>query len=294
MFQGMAHRGLFIGITTLDLIYQTDRPMSTNLKFVATDFAIAAGGPATNAAIAFQSLGNQAQILSGLGQHSMTQMVREDLNAQGVQHLDALPNLPMPPISSIVVDASTGDRTVISRNVVDHQAPVDPIESQIPTLLENTDIILVDGHQIALSLVIARQAQAKGIPVVLDGGSWKFGLEVLLPFIDYAICSANFYPPDCDSQAQVFAYLREQAANIQVAITRGGESILYGWQKQSGEIPVPVIQPVDTLGAGDAFHGAFCHWILQIGFREALQKSAVVAAIACQSFGTRNWLKRLQ
>jgi sugar/nucleoside kinase (ribokinase family) len=290
----MAYRGLFIGMTTLDLIYQIDRPLTTNLKFVATDFAIAAGGPATNAAIAFQSLGNQAWIFSALGQHPITQMLREDLNTQGLQHFDALPDLLMPPISSIIVDACTGDRTVIYRNVVDHQAPVDPIESQISTLLENTDIILVDGHQIALSLAIVQQARVKGIPVVLDGGSWKFGLEVLLPFVDYAVCSANFYPPGCDSHGQVFAYLREQAAHAQVAITRGGEPILYWQDTSSGEIPVPVIQPVDTLGAGDVFHGAFCHWVLQTDLREALQKSAVVAAIACQSFGTRDWLKRLQ
>lgn len=290
----MAHRGLFVGMTTLDLIYQTDHPLTTNLKFVATDFAIAAGGPATNAAIAFQFLGNQAWILSGLGQHPITQMVREDLNAQGVQHLDALPELPMPPISSIIVDACTGDRTVISRNVVDHQAPVDPIELRISTLLENTNIILVDGHQIAISLAIAQQARVRGIPVVLDGGSWKSGLEVLLPFIDYAVCSANFYPPGRDSHGQIFTYLREQAAHTQIAITRGGESILYWQDASSGEIPVPVIQSVDTLGAGDVFHGAFCHWILQADFREALQQSAAVAAIACQSFGTRDWLKRLQ
>jgi sugar/nucleoside kinase (ribokinase family) len=286
----MAHRGLFIGMTTLDLIYQTDRPITSNLKFVATDFAIAAGGPATNAAIAFQSLGNQAWILSGLGQHPITQMVREDLNAQGVQHLDALPDLPMPPISSIIVDGCTGERTVISRNVVDHQAPVEGIGPQIAALLEDVDIVLVDGHQIAISLAIGQQAKAKGIPVVLDGGSWKSGLEVLLPFIDYAICSAHFYPPGYSSEAEVFGYLREQSINAKVAITRGGESILYQWEEQSGEIPVPMIQPVDTLGAGDVFHGAFCHWILQTSFQEALQKSAEIAAIACQSFGTRDWL----
>ena len=289
----MAYQGLFIGMTTLDLIYQTDRPLTTNLKFVATDFAIAAGGPATNAAIAFQSLGNQARILSALGQHPLTQMVREDLNTQGVQQVDVLPELTMPPISSIIVDAHTGDRTVISRNVVDNQAPVEPIVPQMSTVLEDIDIVLVDGHQIAVSLAILQSAKARGIPIVLDGGSWKSGLEVLLPFIDYAICSANFYPPGCSSQAQVFAYLGEKAANAQVAITRGGESILYQQEGSSGEIPVPMIQPVDTLGAGDVFHGAFCHWILQTNFQEALQKSAIIAAIACQSFGTRDWLKQM-
>jgi sugar/nucleoside kinase (ribokinase family) len=288
----MAYRGLFIGMTTLDLIYQTQHPLTTNLKFVATDFAIAAGGPATNAAIAFQFLGNQARILSGLGLHPMTQMIQDDLKKQGVQHLEILPDLPMPPISSIIVDANTGDRTVISRNVVDHQASADSILTQLPKLLENIDIILVDGHQRAIGLAIVQQARANQIPVVLDGGSWKPGLEMLLPFVDFAVCSANFYPPGCQTQEQVFTYLQEQSAAIKIAITRGGESILYQGNSSSGEIPVPEIQPIDTLGAGDVFHGAFCHWIRQADFPRALQESAAIAAIACQSFGTRQWLNQ--
>lgn len=288
----MAYRGLFVGVTTLDLIYQTDQPLASNLKFVATNFAIAAGGPATNAAIAFQHLGNQSQLFSGLGQHPITQIVREDLTTQGVEHIDVFPDLPIPPISSIIVDARTGDRTVISRNVVAHQATVDLILPQIPALLTQTDIVLIDGHQMAISLEIAQHAQSKGIPIVLDGGSWKSGLDILLPFIDYAVCSAHFYPPGCTSQEQVFAYLRDGSTNAQLAITRGGDSILYQWTGQFGEIPVPTLQPIDTLGAGDVFHGAFCHWILQTDFVTALRKSSAVAAIACQSFGTRSWLQQ--
>ncbi|MFN7658917.1 MAG: PfkB family carbohydrate kinase, partial [Dolichospermum sp.] len=56
---------------------------------------------------------------------------------------------------------------------------------------------------------------------------------------------------------------------------------------------VPTIQPVDTLGAGDIFHGAFCHYILENSFVQALELAANTAAKACQYFGTRNWLNAI-
>jgi sugar/nucleoside kinase (ribokinase family) len=289
----MEKRGLFVGLTTLDLIYQTNQPLMSNHKFVATDMAIAAGGPATNAAIAFQSLGNTARVLSALGEHPLTHMVRDDLTHQGVQHTDLLPDLPIPPLSSIIVDARNGDRTVISRNVVRHQSEAEKVLSQLMPLLEQTDIILVDGHQMAVSIAIAQKAQQQNIPVVLDGGSWKPGLEKLLPCVDFAICSAHFHPPGCNTSDAVLTYLIEVLRQPHGVITQGSSPILYHQRGTKGTLPIQPVTPIDTLGAGDVFHGAFCHWILRVDFVTALQKAADVAAIACQSFGTRNWLTQV-
>lgn len=62
----MAKHGLFVGLVTLDLIYLADAPPNANQKIVAQETTIAAGGPATNAAIAFQHLGNSATLISTL------------------------------------------------------------------------------------------------------------------------------------------------------------------------------------------------------------------------------------
>jgi sugar/nucleoside kinase (ribokinase family) len=284
----MGHCGLFVGITTLDLIYGVSHVPQANEKQTAAALEIAAGGPATNAAVTFQHLGNRAKLLSVLGQHPLTNLVRADLDAQQVELLDLMPErTDPPPLSSILVTEGTGDRAVVSRNAVHLQAAV----SQIPPhLLEGIDIVLIDGHQLGVSVAIAQAAQQQNIPVVLDGGSWKSGLEKVLPFVDYAVCSANFLPPGCAEQAEVIAYLRNAMTSPAIAITQGGATIAYFTQARSGEIAVPLIQPVDTLGAGDIFHGAFCHWILRTDFVAALTQASEVAALACQSFGTRQWL----
>jgi sugar/nucleoside kinase (ribokinase family) len=277
--------GLFVGMTTLDLIYLAPQLPRSDEKIVAIDSTTAAGGPATNAAVAFQSLGNQAKLLSAIGQHPSTTMIRADL--VNLELWDLAPDwTASPPISSIIVTQSTGDRAVISINATRCQADVADIPSNI---LQAVAIVLIDGHQMAVGRAIAQSAKTLGIPVAIDGGSWKPGFATVLPHVDYAICSANFYPPGTSNPAQVFDFLAGFGISW-IAITQGSEPILYRDRGESGEIPVPQIQSVDTLGAGDFFHGAFCHFILQMPFPEALAQAATVAGQSCQSFGSRSWL----
>lgn len=285
--------GLFIGLTTLDLIYRAVAPPTPNQKLVASDYALAAGGPATNAAVTFAHLDNRASLLSVVGAHPMTHLIQADLQAHGVHLLDLDPQrTEAPPVSSIVVTEATGERAVISINAV--KTPIAP--EHIPAnwlesgLLDNVNVVLIDGHQMAIGIAIAQHAKGRNIPVVIDGGSWKPGFDALLPFVDYALCSANFQPPGCQNTTAVWDFLH-QFDIPHIAITQGEHPIDYCDRGTTGNVLVPQIQPVDTLGAGDIFHGAFCHFILRTDFVTALEHAAQVAAQACQQFGTRRWME---
>ncbi|MGR3274249.1 PfkB family carbohydrate kinase [Acaryochloris marina NIES-2412] len=288
----MTNAGLFIGLSTLDMIYLASGPPQANQKLVAQDSLISAGGPATNAAATFAHLGNTAHLLTVMGQHPITQLMRADLDSlkQPVVLTDLTPTQTQsPPVSSIVVTQTTGERALISLNAQRQIAQPHQIPNNLWEKITALDIILMDGHQIPVSLAVTQQAT--NIPTVLDGGSWKPGLEELLPHINYAICSADFHPPGCHDTQTTMEYLKQtlpKAAHI--AITQGDQPILY-WDGTAGTMPVPKITPADTLGAGDIFHGAFCHFILHHDFPQALSQSAQVASTACQSFGTRAWMQ---
>ncbi len=282
----MHSRGLFVGLTTLDFIYLSDRPLAENQKLVAQDYLAVAGGPATNAAVAFNYLGNQSKLITVIGQHPLTHLIRSDLGQHSLEIVDLIPEkTETPAISSIIVTAATGNRAVISLNAVKSQA--DNLISE--DWLTDIDLVLIDGHQLPVSLAIAKIAKSKQIPVVMDGGSWKPGLEKVLSWVDYAICSANFYPPQCQNTDDVFNYLRDRGIS-HIAITKGEQPIQYLSQGARLTVPIPPIKTVDTLGAGDIFHGAFCHYILQEDFATALKMAAKIASKSCQFFGTRNWM----
>lgn len=280
--------GVFVGLTTLDLIYRAESLPQPDQKVVASDYLVSAGGPATNAAVAFSYLAGSARVVSAVGSHPLTHLIRADLDAARVTLVDLAPNRQEPPsISSIIVTEATGERSVISINASRIQAG----ESDLPAdSLKAAQIILLDGHQMVLGRAIAEWAQVQGVPVVIDGGSWKPGFETVLTLADYAICSANFYPPGCQNPAQVVAYL-QQLGVPNIALTRGEQPILYWSLQTQGSVTVPGVPVIDTLGAGDIFHGAFCAAILHQDFVTALATAAEVAAHSCQSFGTREWMR---
>lgn len=283
--------GVFAGLITLDCIYQTSKALAPNEKQVAEAMLLAAGGPATNAAIAFQALGGRAILVGALGCHPLATIIRGDLAHQGLELVDLMPEAPAPPpFSSIVVNVATGDRAVISRNAVDRPMPQMPPPKD---LLTKADCLLIDGHQMTLGRQLAQTAQAAHIPVVIDAGSWKTGFAEVLSLANVVIASANFCPPKGGVEAAAIAYLQSLGVP-KIAVTRGAQSVLYQTGSGIEELPVPPIQAVDTLGAGDIFHGAFClNYVSQGAFLPALQAAAAIAARACQSFGTRTWIQRL-
>lgn len=277
-----------MGLVTVDLIYLAEHPPQANEKIVAIDTTIAAGGPATNAAVAFSYLGSEGQIVAALGQNPMAQIVQLDLQEWGTRLIDLTPTrFDPPPVSSIVVTQSTGERAVISLNATKSQVTPPP---DLASLLEGVDVVLIDGHQMAVGAAIAQMAHDRQIPVVVDAGSWKPGFEGVLLWTDYVICSANFLPPQCQTPDEVQPYV-QQLGVPHVAITRGSGAIVYHSAGEMGALGVPPVVVVDTLGAGDIFHGAFCHFILETDFVQALGEASKVATWSCQFFGTRNWMR---
>lgn len=58
------------------------------------------------------------------------------------------------------------------------------------------------------------------------------------------------------------------------------------------QFPACVVNCVDTAGAGDVFHGAFCYAVLQgLPMEEALDFSNAMAALNCTALGARGGIR---
>jgi sugar/nucleoside kinase (ribokinase family) len=281
--------GIFVGLSTIDLVYTVDEFPAANTKISARSQDVYVGGPATNAAIAFRHLGGHATLVSAVGRHVLASAITEELERYSIAHLDLSPAFAgVPPIASITVNAA-GERNVVSARA----ARIAPPPAQIDeAVLAQASIVLVDGHAMQACQAWAAAARARKIPVVLDGGSWKEGTRELLASVDFALCSADFRPQTCFSQDDVLDYLKDCGV-AHIAITHGAGPVRFVSGATAGMLPVPAVQAVDTMGAGDIFHGAFCYYAATgRGFEPALHEAATVAAESCRFHGTRAWMTR--
>jgi sugar/nucleoside kinase (ribokinase family) len=281
-------KGGFAGLSTVDIIYTVSDSPAKNQKIAAQSQEVFVGGPATNAAITFAFLGGNATLVAAVGRHPLSALIKEECRNFGIDLVDlSADSQEAPPISSVWVDAE-GQRSVVSANTSGRTIPTARVDR---AALDGVSILMVDGHAMQACQAWAEAARAPGRCVILDGGSWKSGTDVLSKSIDVAICSADFLPPGCSTDRDVIDYLHA-AGVTEVAITHGADPIQFVCGTGSGAIEVPHVEAVDTTGAGDIFHGAFCsHYASGCDFERALRKAATIAAESCRYRGTRAWMQ---
>lgn len=280
---------VFVGLSTIDVVYSVTEFPEANTKVSALSQEVFTGGPATNAAITFSHLGGKATLVSAVGCHPIVSFVREELNQFAVNHIDLNTNFAeLPAISSVAVDA-TGRRNVISANATRIDIPPATVDVN---LCGRAKVVMVDGHAMQACQAWASAAKANGTPVVLDGGSWKAGTAELLKSVHTVICSADFNAPGCASEDELVQFLKGCGVT-NTAITHGAQPVRFFSEQASGEIAVPQVDAVDTMGAGDVFHGAFCYlFAAGKAFEEALQGAAEIASESCRYRGPRAWMEQ--
>lgn len=284
---------MFAGLSTLDVVQLVDRLPAPNEKVAALDFCVAAGGPATNAAVAFAECGGSAQLATALPDHFLSQALEKDLAEHGVD-LTVCATYDGPPVTaSILVTRASGERAVVSPSGA--ATHTDPSPTSLPSL-DGAGAVLIDGYFRSIGLALAARAHERGIPVVLDAGSHKFYTDDVVRACDIAVVSADFTPPGTDgSPDAVFGYLAALGASRAV-ITRGAGEIAYRTPAGDGVVAVEPVPVADTLGAGDFFHGALVWRLASLGIDDArlpddLAFASAVAGRSLGTFGTRAWLK---
>ncbi|MFW2513398.1 PfkB family carbohydrate kinase [Demequina sp. SO4-13] len=286
-------RALFAGLCTLDVIQSVDRVPGANEKVAAHEMLIAAGGPATNAAVAFAHLGGDPTLVTRLPRHPLTDIITADLAECGVTLHAEEDGTDAPVTASIMVTRATGERAVVSPSsgttALDQPAiPLPPVDG--------TGAALVDGYHPRTAIAAAKAARASGIPVLMDAGSRKPHTAEVARETDLVIASADLTTPEGSREPdEVFAWLAALGVERAV-ITRGGGDVLWRTPGGSGSVAIERVEVVDTLGAGDFFHGALTWRVATLGISDArlaedIAWASRAVAPSLTSFGTREWLR---
>ncbi len=297
--------GVFVGLATLDIIQRVRQLPGRNAKATAVRQDVAGGGPALNAAVIFSRLGGKATLVTRLGHGSIAALIREDLKVHRVAVVDLAYAEYQPSVSTITVDNGTGDRQIISTDAHLAQRSLPslpaPASRQIRATLESlgpADVVHLDGHHADLTLDAARWGKDMAIPRVVDAGRWKPVMDDLIRLSTDVVCSADFSVPAIKS-GELLPWILAQGAEL-AAVTNGTAPVQWMTATEAGSTEMEQIRAVDTLGAGDFFHGAYSfartfHDDAGRGPSPArsLRFAGHVAALKCASPGTREWLASL-
>jgi sugar/nucleoside kinase (ribokinase family) len=248
------------GLVTLDVVQTLDAIPHRDQKVVADGLDVRFGGPAANAAATAVALGVPTRLVTAIGVGPVADLVRAGLRDAGVEVLDLADGTPAtPPVSTVLVTRATGERAVVSVNGTGSPDLAAAARAALGAgVLDGATALLVDGHHLGAAVPVAAAARDAGVPVALDGGSWKPGLGDLLAHVDHAVLSADFRLPGADGDVLAAVAARWPVASV--ARSAGGGALRYrerdGVEARVEVAAVPPGEVVDTLGAGDVLHGA--------------------------------------
>ncbi len=277
-------RILSVGVSTLDQIFKVEHFPVPGEKTRANDFTEVSGGNAGNAAIAAARLGGRVMLSSPLADDLTGSAIRKRLEAENINcsNFVLVPNA-VSPLSAIVVDAS-GERTIVSRR---SQNLGDARLTHADRVLGEVDAVLIDNRFPEFSLDIALKARKRGLPVVMDADEPTRATERLFAASTHIIFSAHGLR-DTVAYDDPERALRQVATltDAYVSVTSGSAGAIWLEQGAIRREPAFKIAAVDTLGAGDVYHGAFA---LALGegqdAKSARRFSAGAAALKCTRFG---------
>jgi sugar/nucleoside kinase (ribokinase family) len=277
-------RILCAGIVVLDELFRVKDFPPPDGKVEASAYVTIGGGNAANAAITIARLGGEASYAGPVGDDAagdriLANLARENVDTSGCVRVLGTAS----PVSAIFVNAR-GERSIVTHRGAQLSAtrPADGA-----ALVRAIDGVLIDNRMASFARPIAEAARARNLPVVFDADKATTVNDPLFSLATHVIFSS-----ECLRQTVGEDDLAVGVARVArlirkfVAVTNGPGDLVWSEGDKVSSMPVFKVVAVDTLAAGDIFHGAFALALVEGGsIVECLRFAAATAGLKCTRFG---------
>jgi sulfofructose kinase len=242
---------LCVGALSLDTIFRLETLPDGPGKFLPKDALQVVQGMATAQAASIVRLGGTARLWASCGDDAIGDRMQADLAAAGID-ISALRRVAgaRSGYSTILMDKS-GERMIVPFYDPAIRTAPDALPDLIGIAAVSVDVRWPAAAEIALAThIIASEAGARAVTGV-------------------------------DAEESI---VQLGARGAMVAVTCGENGLFWN----GGHLPAFPVDSVDTLAAGDVFHGAFALALVEgQPVAAALRFAAAAAAIKCRRFGGR-------
>jgi sugar/nucleoside kinase (ribokinase family) len=238
--------------------------------------------------VAIAHLGARASFTGPLGGPSGADTVgdtflrlaaQENIDCSGCPRVAGVPS----PISAICIDGR-GERAIA--NFRDERLAGTRPENPA-ALVADAHAVMADNRFPAYVRDVCRAARARGIPTVLDADEPRYDSNDLLQICSHVVFSAEGLRATAgtDHLGRALVDIGKQTRSF-LAVTDGANDVLWLDDGELRQIPAFRVDVVDTLGAGDTFHGAFTLMLAEgMAERPAMRLAAATAALKCTRYG---------
>lgn len=255
-------------------------------KVQASDFLITSGGQAGNAAVAVARLGGKCSYIGALGDET-DDGANTIVKTFAGENIDVSRAIRVPgarsSVSLILIDAQ-GEKMIATRRDegLGEAKAADP-----KAAVAAVDAVLLDNRYSNITLPICAAAQARGIPRVLDLDKAAPADDPLTQGSTHVISSAEALRGSTGLK-DLGAALRKFGESYKgfLAVTDGPDGVYWLDGGEVRHMAAFKVKAIDTLGAGDTFHGAFTLRLVESGDVVASMRfGAAAAAVKCTRFG---------
>jgi sulfofructose kinase len=278
-----------IGRSCLDYIAIVGQFPLENQK-VPLEFRLTeGGGQGGTASCCISTLGGNVAYVGKLGDDAEGRICIERLNAFDVS-TDFIETVKggRTPVAYAFITASTGERTIVYEP---NELPKIQMDDTISGLLDQAKVALIDPEVTYLGRTI-KALKGNHIKLVYDCERWRKGIKDIMDTADFFIPSAEFL----SAKELNFGKMpfKEKIIHLSkivhgnLIVTNGQDGAYYISNGRLYHVVVPEVNDIDTIGAGDNFHAAFCLAITK-GFdlHQAVRFSVAVASLSCTEYGGR-------
>lgn len=272
---------LVAGVAVLDFVFHLDAMPRTAEKHRARAATVTGGGNAGNAAVAIARLGGRARLATRLGEDEVAGLIEAGFAREGVE-TDLVRRYSGHHSAYSSVFVAGAERQIVSFRDWDMPRDADWIEGAF-------DVALADTRWPEATTALMRLAREAGCPAVIDAEAPLEGCEEALQLATHVAFSAQGLR---DIQAgDIHAALAEADRRLPgtVLVTDGEHGTFWFEGGREQHEPAVVVEAVDTLGAGDVWHGAFA---VRLGegddLANAVRYANAAASLKCTRIGGRD------
>lgn len=250
-----------LGQCSLDYLAFVHKFPGRDSKCPVTNLTVQGGGPVATALVALSRWGVACTMAGVIGDDEAGGKILASLEEEGVDTAGLIiRQRSASQFAFITAEKTDGARTVFWQAPTG--APPSPDEIDLAPLQE-ADAFLTDGLFAEASLHAAREAQRRNIPVVVDGGTLRDGMEALALASDHFIASESFGRALAGRDDPREACRRIGALGPSLAaVTLGPRGYVALEDDRWIEGTAHPVNACDTTGCGDVFHAGYVYGLL--------------------------------